>query len=66
MVVKTEYQYIRPPEGLIKRCVMAEYAGTTNGDLLEYAAASIALLSGCNEDNARAYSGYLESLESGE
>jgi hypothetical protein len=45
---------------------MAEYAGTTNGDLLEYAAASIALLSGCNEDNARAYSGYLESLESGE
>lgn len=54
-VTVTETIYLRPPSGLVQKCEMMPYEGRTNGELLEWAAAVISLLTSCNRANYEAY-----------
>jgi hypothetical protein len=62
-IVVTKTVTRSPPANLIKLCKIGAYHGETNGDLLEWTAATISLLSSCNRDNYMTYQNWLESGE---
>lgn len=59
-IVVTKTVYRTPPDNLVRICTVGEFRGTSNGDMLDWTLATIAILRDCNQADNDAYRKWLE------